>query len=73
MREAIDMLEPLLAVDSVDSLTDIAPHVPQAWKNFWAWAFTIGIGAFYVLVVVMIPLGLRDLFRLLRRLNAPNE
>ena len=67
------MLEPLLAFDSADAVAAMTSQVPQAWKDFWGWAFTIGIGAFYVLVVIMIPLGMRDLLRLLAKLNASND
>lgn len=60
----MDMSELVLAFDS---------GVASAPRVFWTVVFTAGVGSFYVLVLLMIPLGLRDLFRLLARLNRPDD
>ena len=38
--------------------------VAQGWKDLWLWVFAAGMVSFYVLVLVMIPFGFRDLMRL---------
>lgn len=42
----------------------------SGWITFWKWACTIGIGSFFVLVLVVIPLGARDIVRLFRDLGS---
>ena len=42
-------------------------------KTFWTWAYILGIGAFYVLVLAIIPLGFLDLLQMLRRLSKQDE
>ena len=41
----------------------------DAWMTFWKIACVIGFTAFYILVLVVIPIGARDLFRLFRHLS----
>jgi hypothetical protein len=41
----------------------------DAWIEFWKYACIVGFGAFYLLVLIVIPLGGRDLLRLFRRLG----
>ncbi len=41
----------------------------DGWITFWKIACTVGFVAFYLLVAVVIPLGARDLARLLRFLS----
>jgi hypothetical protein len=41
----------------------------DAWITFWEWAFLIGIGSFFLLVIAVIPLGARDLAALFRHLS----
>lgn len=41
----------------------------DAWITFWEWAFVIGIGTFFLLVIAVIPLGARDLIALFKVLN----
>lgn len=40
----------------------------SGWIAFWKYACIAGIGAFYALVLAVIPLGARDIARLLRDL-----
>lgn len=42
----------------------------DGWIAFWTIACTVGFVAFYLLVGIIIPLGARDLVRLLRFLGA---
>jgi len=37
--------------------------------HFWTWVNVIGIGGFYLLVLIVIPLGARDLVSLFRTLK----
>ncbi|HUF11289.1 MAG TPA: hypothetical protein VMO47_18350 [Rhodothermales bacterium] len=39
------------------------------WITFWTVIILLGIGAFVVLVVIVIPLGGKDVLELLRRLG----
>lgn len=41
----------------------------ESWIAFWKYACIVGFGCFYLLAVVVIPLGARDLMRLFRRLS----
>ena len=44
-----------------------------AWQTFWLWTYVLGLGAFALLAVVLIPLGLRDLVRMFRHLREQGE
>ena len=37
--------------------------------HFWTWVYVIGIGGFYLLALILIPLGARDLVSLFRTLK----
>ena len=39
------------------------------WIDLWTWVFAAAIGSFYVLVLVVAPLGFRDILRLFANLN----
>jgi hypothetical protein len=39
-------------------------------QQFWTWAYLLGFGAFVVMAIIIIPLGLRDLLRLLKDLGS---
>lgn len=41
----------------------------SGWIAFWKYACLIGFGAFYLLVLLVLPLGFRDLLRLFRHLR----
>jgi len=41
----------------------------DALRDFWTWAYIIGLATFALMALVIIPLGLRDLVRLLNHLN----
>ena len=41
----------------------------QAWITFWKYFCLIGIILFYILVVLIIPFGIRDLISMLRGLS----
>lgn len=43
------------------------------WIVLWKWIFLVGLVSFFVLVVVIIPLGWRDLVRLFARLRAGGD
>lgn len=41
-----------------------------AWIKFWEIVLTIGFGSFAILVLIVIPLGARDVLRLFKKLDA---
>ena len=41
----------------------------DGWIEFWKWAYLIGLTGFFALSVVLIPLGIRDLFALFKHLS----
>ena len=43
------------------------------WILFWQWVLLIGLGSFFVLVLVVTPLGVRDIRRLFERLDSGDE
>lgn len=43
------------------------------WIYFWTTIIVLGIGAFVVLVVTVIPLGGKDVWELLRRLGDSDD
>ena len=43
------------------------------WIEFWKWLLIVGLGSFFLLVLVVLPLGARDLVRLFRRLEDPEH
>jgi len=43
------------------------------WIEFWKVACIVGFSAFYLLVLIVIPLGGRDLLRLFRHLGRPRD
>ncbi len=45
----------------------------DGWIIFWKWAYLIGLVSFAALVVAVIPLGARDLFRLFRHLQGQDS
>ena len=45
----------------------------ESFQSFWTWAYILGIGCFYLLVLAVIPLGFRDLLHLFRALNKDRE
>ncbi|MBL4885585.1 MAG: hypothetical protein JKY95_13765 [Planctomycetaceae bacterium] len=40
-----------------------------SWILFWKYLLIIGFGSFAILVLVIIPLGARDVFRLFKNLD----
>ena len=44
-------------------------RLATAWIPFWETVLTIGFGSFALLVLLVIPLGARDILRLFRKLN----
>ena len=67
------MLE-LLSTFSGSLLAELATGgVSQGMKDAWAWIYIIGLGLFYLLVLAVIPLGLRDLLELFRQLGAAGQ
>jgi hypothetical protein len=45
----------------------------DGWQSLWTWIYVIGFGAFVVMAVVIIPLGFKDLMRLLKELAADED
>jgi len=45
----------------------------DGWIAFWKIASTVGFVSFYILVLVVVPLGARDLFRLFRHLSRGSD
>lgn len=45
----------------------------ESLRTFWTWAYIVGIGSFYVMVVMVIPLGFRDLISLFRNLESEQD
>jgi len=41
----------------------------DAWIKFWELSFGCLVALYYVIAIVLIPLGIRDLFALFKRLN----
>ena len=41
----------------------------EGLQLFWTWAYLLGFGAFVIMAIVIIPLGFRDLLRLLKDLG----
>ena len=42
-------------------------------QRFWTWTYLLGCGAFVVMAIVIVPLGLRDLVRLLHDLGSDDH
>ena len=43
------------------------------WEILWKWVLIVGLGSFFLLSLVVLPLGARDLLRLFRRLDDPSR
>ena len=43
------------------------------WVTFWQVVLVIGLGSFFLLVLVVIPFGARDIKRLFQRLDAARK
>ena len=43
--------------------------IALTWITFWKCLLYVGFGSFALLVLVVIPLGARDVFRLFKKLN----
>jgi hypothetical protein len=43
------------------------------WIAIWKWILIIGLGSFFLLALVVLPFGARDLLRLFRRLDDPSR
>jgi len=50
----------------------LAPLAGIVWSELWSWLLVIGLGSFFLLVLVVIPLGARDILRMFRRLDHPD-
>jgi len=42
----------------------------ETLQTFWTWAYLLGLSSFFLLVLVVIPLGFRDLIQLFRVLRS---
>ena len=45
----------------------------SAWIKFWETILIIGFGSFAILVLIVIPMGARDVFRLFKKLDAASR
>ena len=45
----------------------------ELWISFWKWSYIIGMASFFALVVILIPLGARDLISMFRRLEQEDD
>ena len=45
----------------------------SGWITFWTYACLIGFSAFYLLVLVVVPLGALDLVKLFKHLKAGGD
>jgi len=45
----------------------------ESWVALWTWIYALGLGSFFVLALVMVPLGARDVWRLLRAIEVERE
>jgi hypothetical protein len=45
----------------------------SGWIMFWKWACIVGIGSFFVMVLLVIPHGAADIVRLFRDLGRGGE
>ena len=41
----------------------------ESWITFWTVAFIVIVVAYYLIAIVLLPLGIRDLFALFSQLN----
>ena len=45
----------------------------ELWISLWTWIYVLGLGSFFVIALVMVPLGARDVWRLLRAIEVERE
>lgn len=45
----------------------------EIWIDIWKYILILGIGTFVLSVIVIVPLGARDIWELLRRLGSGNR
>ena len=45
----------------------------ETWIEIWKWTYTVMIGLFYAIVLIIIPLGARDLVHLFRLLGENDD
>ncbi len=45
----------------------------ESWMSLWTWIYLVGLGSFFVIALAMVPLGARDVWRLLRALRFERE
>jgi hypothetical protein len=43
------------------------------WIDVWKWVLTIGLGFYFLIVLVTIPLGALDIRKLFRKLDAQRK
>ena len=46
-------------------------RLATAWIQFWEVVLMLGFGSFALLVLIVIPLGARDILRLFKKLDKP--
>lgn len=49
----------------------MSPDSP--WVTFWKVVLTVGLTSFFLLVMVVIPFGARDIMRLFKKLDAARK
>lgn len=45
----------------------------EMWQQMWTGIYLVGLGLFLLMAIVILPLGFRDLLRLLKDLAADEE
>lgn len=45
----------------------------ELWISLWTWIYALGLGSFFVIALVMVPLGARDVWRMLRAIEVSRE
>jgi hypothetical protein len=45
----------------------------SGWLQFWTVLLCAGIGGYFLMALILIPLGLRDALRMLRRLGPQRD
>jgi hypothetical protein len=45
----------------------------ESWITVWTWVYAIGLGSFLVIALAIVPLGARDVWRMLRAVEASRD
>jgi hypothetical protein len=45
----------------------------ESLVSLWTWIYALGLGSFIVIALAIVPLGARDVWRMLRAVEADRE